>query len=226
MLNDSAWTLHRLDEVAEVGGGITKGRRAEATTSVPYLRVANVQHGRLDLTEVKTIEATEAEISRHRVEDGDVLLLEGGNKEDVGRGWLWSNELPLCLHQNHLHRARPRRDLVTPRFLAYSICRSEARAYCLLNAKQTSNLATINRTQIAGLPVRVPEADVQARVVSVLDAIRADYDAAVEARAAADQLRAGITAQLLGGTHRIPASYDRFLSGEKPDSVNLEPATV
>jgi type I restriction enzyme, S subunit len=121
------------------------------------------------------------QIRKHRLQAGDVLLLEGGSKDDVGRGWVWSGEIDLCLHQNHLHRARPRAGVIHSRFLAYSVCNAAARSYCLGHAKQTSNLATINRTQISGLPVRVPALEEQARVIALLDPLRASHDAAIEA---------------------------------------------
>jgi type I restriction enzyme S subunit len=211
LLNNPLWSLKRLDEVSEVRGGITKGHRSRETRPVPYLRVANVQHGWLNLNEIKEIEATEAEIGRHAVRASDVLLLEGGNKEDVGRGWIWSGEIEECLHQNHLHRARPAADVIEPRFLAYAICRSEARSYCLLNGKQTSNLATINRTQICGLPIRVPGLSEQRRVVGLLDAIRSDWESASSDVASLRKLREAVLAALLTGAHEIPESYDRFV---------------
>lgn len=213
LMNDPLWPIRRLDEVADVGGGITVGGRSSGDTrTVPYLRVANVQHGRLDLGEVKEVEATSAEIARHALRPDDVLLLEGGNKEDVGRGWIWSGEIDLCLHQNHLHRARPRTNIVEPRFLAYSICRTEARAYCLLHGKQTSNLATINRTQISALPLRVPEIAEQRRTVEVLDALRADWEASDADATVLRELRQSLISALVAGVHVMPESYDRFFA--------------
>jgi type I restriction enzyme S subunit len=54
-----------LGEVSDVTSGITKGRRinGQVLTEVPYLAVSNVQAGRLDMTNVKTIEASESEIA-------------------------------------------------------------------------------------------------------------------------------------------------------------------
>lgn len=225
LLSNPDWPSARLEKVSAVGGGITKGRKKAATREVPYLRVANVQHGRLDLSEIKIIEATEAEIERHALMLDDVLLLEGGNREDVGRGWIWSDEMEGCLHQNHLHRARANREIVDPRFLAYSICRSEARAYCLANAKQTSNLATINRTQISGLPIRVPSRAEQAKAVATLDAIRSVWEQSEAALREIQSVRHALSSTLLSGAHPIPASYDRFLS-EIADRDGDAPATL
>ena len=48
----------KLSDIASVSGGITKGRKLDRcdTLTLPYLRVANVQNGFLDLREVKSIQ--------------------------------------------------------------------------------------------------------------------------------------------------------------------------
>ena len=63
--------------------GITKGRKlkGKATVPVPYLRVANVQAGYLNLAEMKEIEATSAEIDTLKLRAGDIVLTEGGDFE-------------------------------------------------------------------------------------------------------------------------------------------------
>jgi hypothetical protein len=106
------WCWATVDMLADVKGGVTKGQKrklGECLREVLYLRVANVQRGYLDLSEVKTIEATEAEIRDLRLEIGDILFNEGGDRDKLGRGWVWAGELPECIHQNHVFRARLRR---------------------------------------------------------------------------------------------------------------------
>lgn len=59
------WAWATLDALADVKGGITKDQKRKHSAParlVPYLRVANVQRGYIDLTEIKEIEATEDEI--------------------------------------------------------------------------------------------------------------------------------------------------------------------
>jgi type I restriction enzyme, S subunit len=53
----SHWSMKRVDEVAEVGSGLTLGKDVSGYKSVelPYLRVANVQDGHLDLSTIKTV---------------------------------------------------------------------------------------------------------------------------------------------------------------------------
>lgn len=104
------WTWATLDAVAEIKGGITKDQKRKHTAparSVPYLRVANVQRGYLELNKVKEIVATEDEIQELALKPGDILFNEGGDRDKLGRGWVWNEELPECIHQNHVFRARP-----------------------------------------------------------------------------------------------------------------------
>ena len=69
-----------LDQIAHITSGLTKGRRISADIairSVPYMAVINVQDRRLDLSTVKTINATELEIVKYVLKPGDLLLTEG-----------------------------------------------------------------------------------------------------------------------------------------------------
>ncbi len=92
-----------LAEIADVSSGITKGRRTTASTrAVPYLAVANVQAGHLALDNVKTIDATDAEVQRYALQPGDLVLTEGGDPDKLGRGTLWRGEIAECIHQNHI----------------------------------------------------------------------------------------------------------------------------
>jgi type I restriction enzyme, S subunit len=82
------WVWARLDAVAALKGGITvdKNRKSAHARMIPYLRVANVQRGYLDLAEVKKIEAPETDINELRLEPGDVLFTEGGIETNSAEG--------------------------------------------------------------------------------------------------------------------------------------------
>jgi type I restriction enzyme S subunit len=101
------WEIKRVAEVADVGSGVTLGKDVSGFKHVelPYLRVANVQDGHLDLTTVKTVKVRCDEVDRYRLEPGDVLMTEGGDLDKLGRGTLWEGQIPDCLHQNHIFRA-------------------------------------------------------------------------------------------------------------------------
>ena len=151
-------TLIRLSDVAEVRQGLAKGRRADAatTTTRPYLRVANVEDGGLNLREVKEIVVRRSDVDRYTLRRGDVLMTEGGDLDKLGRGTVWQDEIPGCLHQNHVFAVRTDSSRLDPQYLA-AIARSRyGRSFFLLHAKRTSNLASVNKGEISsfGLPMR------------------------------------------------------------------------
>jgi type I restriction enzyme S subunit len=186
------WAWTQLSMVADLKGGITKGQRrgrAQTTRAVPYLRVANVQRGRIDLSEVKTIEASEAEIDELRLQKGDVLFNEGGDRDKLGRGWIWEEQIPECIHQNHVFRARLFSSAIHPKLVSFH-GNTFGQAWFEAHGKQTTNLASINLTKLGQLPVPIaPEAE-QYRIVaeverrlSIADEVSATVESAL-ARAA------------------------------------------
>jgi type I restriction enzyme, S subunit len=201
-----SWTLATLDDVSDIRSGITKGRRTRGELhAAPFIRAANVQNGYLDLTEIKTLDVTEDEARRFALAPGDVLLIEGGNAEHLGRGWLWAGELAGAVFQNHVFRARPLRERVLTRYLAHAVAASPAREYCLECAKKTTNLASINKSQISEMPVPVPPQDVQAQIIETLDAVRRTAVAANRATRAAERVQLALIEELLSGDRRVRA---------------------
>ena len=137
--NPRGWPVHALGSLADVQGGLQVTRaRADLPVERPYLRVANVHRGRLDLTEMKSIRLTEAEFMRTALQAGDLLVVEGhGNPQEVGRVASWDASIPDCTHQNHLIRARPLRDRLLPEY-ACALLNSEAGRQTLLRASKTT----------------------------------------------------------------------------------------
>ena len=165
------WEWAPLGAIAELKGGLTKGQKRKATEivrEVPYLRVANVQRGYLDMEEVKTIDATEEEITELRLEEGDVLFNEGGDRDKLGRGWVWEGKIAECVHQNHVFRARLLGVVMQPKLLSW-YGNSIGQRYFEDEGKQTTNLASINMTKLSMLPVPIPPVAEQEKIVAELE---------------------------------------------------------
>lgn len=144
-----------LADIADVVSGVALGRqiRGGGVREISYIRVANVQAGYLDLSEVKETKASEAEIEAYALRAGDILLTEGGDFDKLGRGCLWSGEVEPCIHQNHVFRVRPDPKRLNSHFFTQYLQSAEAKQYFLRCAKRTTNLASINLTQLKKLPV-------------------------------------------------------------------------
>lgn len=156
-----------LSDVAEIGSGITKGRKlnGQPTRQIPYLAVANVQDRKLELANVKMIDATESEIARYRLERDDLLLTEGGDPDKLGRGTLWNGEIDEAIHQNHIFRVRITSQSILPLFLNWLVGSSYGKRYFIRVAKQTTGIASINKRQLSEFPTVVPPIELQHRFV-------------------------------------------------------------
>jgi type I restriction enzyme S subunit len=165
------WTWCRLGEIAIVVGGVTKDAKRQsdpAFVEVPYLRVANVQRGRLDLGKVTSIRVPASKAQALRLLSGDVLMNEGGDRDKLARGWVWEGQVEDCIHQNHVFRARVVDGAIEPKLLSWAANTIGGR-WAERNGKQSVNLASISLTKIRQMPVPVPPKVVQAELVKQLD---------------------------------------------------------
>lgn len=176
-----------LAEVADVVSGVAKGSKLTgAVRTLPYLRVANVQDGFLDLSEIKEIEATERDIEKYRLKAGDILMTEGGDFDKLGRGAMWSGEIAECIHQNHIFRVRLS-DAYEPRFFECYLRTPMVKTYFLSCAKKTTNLASINMSQLKALPTPKEPPGRQKQFVAALQKIEAQRQIARRQQAELEQ---------------------------------------
>ena len=182
------WGLARLKFVAHVQTGVAKGKdnAEKRTVEVPYLRVANVQDGYLDLDEVSTIEIPVDDLPRYRLRAGDVLMNEGGDFDKLGRGHVWDGSIDPCIHQNHVFAVRPQG--VSPRWLNAVTSSDYAQFYFMSRSKQSTNLASISSTNLMELPVVVPPEVEQQALLNAIDAKCATCDLMIESGQSAIQL--------------------------------------
>ncbi len=189
------WNAVSLGEVASLQGGLTvSARRATLPRRAGYLRVANVFRGAIDLTEIKDLGVTQAELERTRIRLGDLLVVEGhGNPDEVGRAALVT-ELPSAdlTHQNHLFRLRPNAERVLGRFLELVLNSSDSREYFRRVANTTSGLNTLNATSVRSLRMRLAPLAIQDEVVREVDGVSNSIRAAERSSAQLDELFASL----------------------------------
>jgi len=212
------WPSTTLGEIAEIAGGVTKDAKRQADPAfveVPYLRVANVQRGYLDLREVTTIRVPAQKAAALRLEVGDVLFNEGGDRDKLGRGWVWSGEIEDCIHQNHVFRARLH-DGFEPKFVSWH-GNTFGRDWFERHGRQTTNLASLNMTTLKGFPVPVPPLEEQRRIVAEIE----------ERLGAIDALRAAIERAQRRSAALRRSVLERAFRGELvPQDPSDEPASV
>lgn len=152
------WESVPLKHVSAVQSGLTLGKnyaQLRGTKRYPYLRVANVQDGYIDLSEVTEITMPVREAKNYLLRTGDILVTEGGDIDKLGRGNCWYGEIEDCLHQNHVFAVRVLCK-VRPEFVSLITSVPYARRYFTTTANKTTNLASTNKTKLGNLPLLVP----------------------------------------------------------------------
>ena len=167
------WAVAPFDKLAVVIGGVTKGRdlRGRDVVTCPYLAVANVQRGFFKLTNLKTIQIGKEELNKYLVQEGDLLITEGGDWDKVGRTAIWRGGVDNCLHQNHVFKARVPSSSLLNEWVELVFNSGVGRDYFAGASKQTTNLASINMTQLRSFPMPIPPIDEQRSVLAKLDAL-------------------------------------------------------
>jgi type I restriction enzyme S subunit len=211
------WAWATLGEIGEIVGGATvdKKRKPADPITVPYLRVANVQRGHVDLSEVKTITVERASAQKLRLLKGDLLLNEGGDRDKIGRGWVWDGSIPDMIHQNHVFRVRPHEGS-NPFFISH-YANEMGRRFFIDEGKQTTNLASISLSKISLLPIPIPP---PAEAAEILRRVS-------EALSAADETRALLDAEAADASRLkqsiLKAAFEGRLAPQDPED---EPASV
>lgn len=199
------WTLQELGQISDIQGGIQVGKKRQGAAPLietSYLRVANVQRGWLKLDEIKTIGVTAEERARLLLQPGDILMNEGGDRDKLGRGWVWQGQVADCIHQNHVFRVRLHDREFPPEFISH-YANEFGQQYFIDEGTQTTNLASISKRKVAALPVPLPPVEEARRITNLITAAFARADRlegeAKKALALIDRLEAAILAKAFRG---------------------------
>ena len=162
------WIVRRLKHTANLQSGIPKGKdlTGKNSISVPMLRVANVQDGYLDLEDVHAIDIEPSQLERYLLRDGDVLMNEGGDNDQLGRGAVWSASIDNCIHQNHVFAIRPQN--IESDWLDMLTRAAYAKFHFYRVAKQSTNLASISSTNIKETPLLIPPVEERVEILKFI----------------------------------------------------------
>lgn len=162
------WIVRRLKHTASLQSGIPKGKdlTGKSSISVPMLRVANVQDGYLDLEDVHAIDIEPSQLERYLLRNGDVLMNEGGDNDQLGRGAVWSAQIDNCIHQNHVFAIRPQS--IESDWLDMLTRAAYAKFHFYRVAKQSTNLASISSTNIKETPLLIPPVEERVEILEFI----------------------------------------------------------
>ena len=177
------WETHELVECFEIVSGIQKTpARSPKDNPIPYLAVANVYRDKIDLSDIRYFEVTPEEIEKLKLQDKDILIVEGnGSGNEIGRCAMWHNELPLCIHQNHIIRMRNKTADVLPEYVLYYLNSQAGRSVMQERAKTTAGLYNLSAGKVKTIPLAFASLDEQIEIVRILDDLLVKEQQAKEA---------------------------------------------
>jgi type I restriction enzyme S subunit len=144
---------------------------------LPYLRSANVMWGDVDVSDIKEMFFSPTEARQYQLEDGDVVVCEGG---DVGRAAIWRAQLPEVCIQNAVHRVRTKGASLN-RFLYYWLFMAkESGIVDVIVDKAT--IGHLTEEKLREVPFFCPPRTEQSQIVDFLDRETAKVDALISKR--------------------------------------------
>ena len=97
-----SWMWVRLGEIFQHNTGKALNLTNRAGVSLKYITTSNLYWNRFELSNLKEMFFTDAEIEKCTAQKGDLLVCEGG---DIGRAAIWQSDDSIRI-QNHIHRLR------------------------------------------------------------------------------------------------------------------------
>jgi type I restriction enzyme S subunit len=196
---DDGKMMQTIGNIAEVQYGLTiNAKRRTIEKQLPYLRVANVQRFQIDLSEVKDVGVDDKDDGCILKKD-DILVVEGhADINQLGRASIWEDQLPICLHQNHLIRIRclPKAD---PYYVLEYVNSPAGRAYFRGRGKSTSGLNTLNSTVVREMTIPVPTLEMQKSIAKELRETRQTLKGISERKQQHLMVSNRLSAEIFGG---------------------------
>jgi type I restriction enzyme S subunit len=167
----SGWQVARIGKVGEVQLGRQRAPQYQTGKhSRPYLRVANVFDGYLDLSDVLEMDFDDQDFERYALKEGDILLNEGQSRELVGRSCMYRGEIEGCCFQNTLIRFRASDRLLPEYAHGYFRLAFYSGVFAKV-ARQTTSIAHLGAGRFAKLPMPVPSMPEQWDIVNQLEVL-------------------------------------------------------
>lgn len=141
----------------------------------PYLRAANLQWFDVNIDDVKEMWFSEAELTKLRIKEFDLLVSEGG---EVGRTCIWRNELDECFIQNSVHKITINKDN-NPVFFLYLIF-SIGNIGFFESIVNRISIAHLTGEKIKDVPVWCPPVEEQQQIVQHIETETKRIDSTIQ----------------------------------------------
>lgn len=195
------WECIRAGDLFDVqlGKMVSKNART-GTNPQPYLANHNVRWGKFELTSVPKMDFYEKEIARYQLQNGDLLVCEGG---EVGRCAVWKEQIKPCYYQKALHRLRPTGKQIDIFYAMHYFHYAALSPHMVYYTGQTS-ISHLTREQLVKFPIVLPPLSEQRKIAEILTTWDHAVDQTNRLIDAQSRRKAALQEQLMTGIRRFP----------------------
>jgi len=195
------WKVKRVSKAGDVQLGRQRAPKYQSGKwTRPYLRVANVFDGYLDLEDVLSMDFDDRDFKRYELRSGDILLNEGQSRELVGRCAIFENQIEGCCFQNTLIRFRCGNELIPEFAFSYFQYLFYRQTFAAV-ARQTTSIAHLGADTFEKLFMPIPPVDEQRIIACVMDKFNTTKRGLARQRENVQRARHALINYLLGGLH-------------------------
>ncbi len=199
----AGWSKMAIGDLVEDVSYGTSEKAHSDPIGIPVLRMGNIQHGKLDTSDLKYMDLPVREFAKLKLIPGDILVNRTNSAELVGKCAVFNLEGDF-VYASYIIRLRLERERAEPRLIARYINSPIGRAYMFAERKQMTGQANVNSKKLLALPIALPSLEEQCHIIAHLDDLEAKVDAVkrlqVETQAELDAL--------------LPSVLDRAFRGE------------
>jgi type I restriction enzyme S subunit len=173
------WVVSALGYRYEVQlGRMLNAERSDGDHLKPYLRVYDVQWGKITVNDLPLMDFPPDAQIRYRLQPGDLLVNEGGSY--VGRSAIWRGELEECYYQKALHRLRPFHSTTdTAEFLYFVMEMATKNGVFVAGGNQTT-IDHLTAEQLRHYHFAFPPLEEQERISEALSSIFSRHERLVQ----------------------------------------------
>lgn len=173
----AGWTVAKLSYFASSVLGKMIDRKQETSNNVHrYLSNRDVGWFSINVDNLSETSFPENSDARYGIEDGDVLICEGG---EVGKCCVWRGPSPDFYFQKAIHRLRVNKKTAVPEYIAYQMLQKSIEGNFIEVRRGEATISHLPGDQLMMLKFILPPLDEQRRIVSYLDEHRAYIDEAI-----------------------------------------------
>ena len=170
--NPMAWPTEPLGDCCRQTQYGTSKKANDRGKGMPVLRMGNVTYdGELDHTDLKHVELSDAEVTKHGFRSGDILFNRTNSRELVGKTAVWDGRFP-AVAASYFVRLRLDESRVAPTYIWAAMNSAGMKRRLFTMARGAIGQANINATELRSIQLPVPPLDLQRRYAETVQTAR------------------------------------------------------